>query len=186
MSEPEKDQHEVFRRDPGQLMKYVSRRVVVETTDGACHSGWVYTVDPVSSTFVLLHYKSIDEVEETLDRATHAELIFGHVICSIHVLDEDDSTHRADMDALFKPVNQIEIIGVEEMTARCEYLRLWLAKNRVPVERADGRPNVLTVGGDVLTIEPPYNADCCMSTNEIILARVQALIKSMPCDTSSQ
>jgi len=139
----------------------------------------------VSSTFVLFHYKSDVDGNESLDRANQAEFVFGHAIGSIQVLDEEDNCiHRAEMDALFKPMHETESIGVEEMVARCEHLRQWLSMNRVPVERADGRPDVLAIGGDVLTIEPPYNADCCVSTNEIILARVQSLIKSMPCTTS--
>ena len=51
------DQHAIFRRDPDELVQYVHCLVRITTTDRKLHTGWVYTVDPVSSTFVLLQYK---------------------------------------------------------------------------------------------------------------------------------
>ena len=33
---------------------------------------------------------------------------------------------------------------------------------------------------DALYIEPPYSVESCRSTNEIVLGRVQGLIKNMP------
>ena len=172
--------HEIFRRDPKELMQYVHHRVCLTTVDGGCHTGWVYTVDPVSSTFVLLQYEADGISDESLSRANHAELVLGHAIRSVEMLAGDVNLHRTDMEALFKPPAEMQSVSAEEMSSRCERLRQWLIQNRVPVERAVARPEVLTIGGDVLIIEPPYNIECCLSTNEIILARVQSLVRNMP------
>lgn len=173
------DQHEIFRRDPAELIQYVHCRVKVATIDGKQHIGWVYTIDPVSSTIVLMQY-IIDINTKQLTRTNHAELILGHAVRSIEVLERGDLVLQADMDAMFKFSGNANAICGEEMARRCERLQQWLEQNRVPVGKAENRPDVLTIGGDVLTIEPPYSVDSCLSTNEIILSRVQSLIKSMP------
>jgi gem associated protein 6 len=53
-----------------------------------------------------------------------------------------------------------------------------LLKNRLPVEINGELLNV----AEALVIQPPYGSENCVSTNEIILGKIQGLIKNMPAD----
>ena len=172
--------HEIFKRDPAELMHYVHKRVVITTVDGVIHRGHVYTIDPVSSTFVLLMCKNKtvginDHVQDT----QHVEFVLGHAVQSIDILDDDGTDHSAHVDLLFKSANNVSFTE-EELHKRRERLRSWLSENRFPVEIKESQPDIVSVGGDVLLIQPPYFPENCLSTNEIILSRVQSLIERMP------
>jgi len=174
------DKHEIFKRDPAELMQYVHKRVVIRTVDNVKHSGHVYTVDPVSFTFVLLTYeKEVTAAGDYVPKTQRAELVLGHAIKCIDILDDDGIDHSAHMDLLFKPDSHISLTK-EELCRRREMLRSWLTENRFPVEIAESQPDVISVGGDILLIQPPYYPENCLSTNEIILSRIQSLIARMP------
>jgi len=173
------DKHEIFQRDPAELMKYVHKRVVIRTVDGAAHTGHVYTIDPVSFTFVLLTYENeATTTNNILPKTQHAELVLGHAVRSIDIID-DGTDHSAHMDLLFKTDSNVTLTE-EELRRRRERLRSWLAENRFPVEIKESQPDVVSVGGDILLIQPPYYPENCLSTNEIILSRIQSLIAQMP------
>jgi len=173
------DKHEIFKRDPAELMQYVNKCVVIKTVDGATHSGHVYTIDPVSFTFVLLTYENeVATTNDCLPRTQHAELVLGHAVQSIDVVG-DGKDHTADMDLLFKSADSITLTE-EELHRRRERLLSWLAENRFPVTITESRPDIISVGGDILLIQPPYYPENCLSTNEIILSRIQSLIERMP------
>ena len=53
----------------------------------------------------------------------------------------------------------------------------WLASNRLQARIEDA---VITVMGGVAFIDYPYSPQACRSSNEIVLARVQQLLRSMP------
>jgi len=172
--------HEIFKRDPADLMQYVHKYVIIKTVDGATHSGHVYTIDPVSFTFVLLKYEDEEKsTNQCLTKAQHAELVLGHAVQSINVLADDGIDHSADMDLMFKSSSNLTLTK-EELHKRQERLRLWLLENRFPVEITESQPDIISVGGDVLLIQPPYYPENCLSTNEIILSRIQSLIARMP------
>jgi len=171
------EKHEIFQRDPAALMQYVHKRVVIRTTDGAAHSGHVYTIDPVSFTFVLLTYE--DEITTTNRHLPHVELVLGHAVQSIDILDVDGVDYSSQMDKLFKSSRDVTLTK-DELCKRRDRLRLWLVENRFPVEIMESQPDVISVGGDILLIQPPYYPENCLSTNEIILSRIQSLIARMP------
>lgn len=50
-----------------------------------------------------------------------------------------------------------------------------LIENRFPVEEND---NILNIQG-IVSIEPPYDEEHCISTNEIVLLRIQQLISNI-------
>jgi len=174
------EKHEIFKRDPAELMQYVHKRVVITTVDGATHEGHVYTIDPVSSTFVLLTCGNKGAgTNDCLPDTQHVEFVLGHAVQNVDILDDDGTEHSSHMDLLFKSANSISFTE-EELHKRRERLRSWLSENRFPVEIKDSQPDVVSVGGDVLLIQPPYFPENCLSTNEIILSRVQSLIVQMP------
>lgn len=176
------DKHEIFKRDPAELMQYVHKRVVIRTADGANHTGHVYTIDPVSFTFVLLTYENEATTsvgsEACLPKTQHVELVLGHSVQSIGVID-DGIDHSSHMELLFKS-NSHMTLTEDQLCRRRDRLCSWLAENRFPAKIMESQPDTVSVGGDVLLIQPPYYPENCLSTNEIILSRVQSLISRMP------
>lgn len=164
--------HPIFHRDPANYMQYVYKQVCIQVKDGTSHTGHLYTVDPVSESMVLVRMSD--------GKLTELELVMGHAIEGIIVLEEDTEVCQDELDALFK-VDMHSKITPEELNKRKERLKSWLLKNLLPVEESTERSDVLNLS-DALYIEPPYGPENCCSTNEIILGRVQGLIKSMPKD----
>ena len=72
-------------------------------------------------------------------------------------------------------------LSEEDLQKKQFQLKCWLLKNRLPIEVGGAKGELLTLA-DALVIHPPYGADNCYSTNEIILGKIQGLIKNMPAD----
>ena len=157
--------------DPEEWMQYVYKKISVVTGDDKEHEGWVYTVDPVSQNFVLVQFAS--------DR-TQMSIVMQDAIIKTTVLAESNPSIKEKLDALFRPSAEVKL-SAEELKARKLKLKLWLEKNRLPVQVTGSQEEVLTIT-DALTIQPPYGVNDCHSTNEIILGRIQGLIKNMPED----
>lgn len=161
--------HPIFVTDPSEFMQHVYKQVWVKTVDDKDHVGWVYTVDPVSSTLCLVTF--------TADRPV-MEVIMGHAIRSLKVVNEDTEMQKQNLDELFRD-DKVDHLGPEELKERKETVRLWLLKHRLPVEVSKENHDELSIS-NALSIEPPYNPASCRSTNEIILGKIQGLLKSMP------
>ena len=166
----EKDLHPIFSRDPREWMDCVGQTVCVHGKDGHQYVGVVYTIDPVSESVVL--------VQETEEGRLHLDVIMGHCVEDLKVTGSASEELKARLDALFKPVADPNL-SPETICKRRNDLRSWLLKNRLPVQESPDNPDVLCIA-DALFIEPPYGADNCRSTNEIVLGRIQGLIKNMP------
>lgn len=167
----EEYRHPIFVRDPDEWMQYVYKKVRLVTDDLEEHEGWVYTVDPVSQNFVLVHFSG---------EHIQLSIIMHHSITKTTVLEDSSQSVKQRLDMLFRPKAEAEY-SAEELCMRKEMLKLWLERNRLPVEVTGSNGEVLTIS-NALMIQPPYRAEDCHSTNEIILARIQALIRSMPSD----
>ena len=169
--EKESELHPIFVHDPEEWMQYVYKKISVVTGDDKEHEGWVYTVDPVSQNFVLVQFAS--------DR-TQMSIVMQDAIIKTTVLAESNPSIKEKLDALFRPSAEVKL-SAEELKARKLKLKLWLEKNRLPVQVTGSQEEVLTIT-DALTIQPPYGVNDCHSTNEIILGHIQGLIKNMPED----
>lgn len=151
------------------------------TLDGQLHSGWVYTIDPVSQSVTLLQFTG----RQHDNKIKHVDVILGHFVQSIQVIDDNTEAHSSLMDALFKPAAcHTDNLSTVEMRRRRDRVKKYLADSRVPVELSTENGDVISVGG-VLFIHPPYTVDCCFSTNEIILGRIQKLLQGVPIDFSA-
>jgi len=166
------EQHPIFSKDPSHWMKCIGTSVEIVTRDGCYHTGSVYTVDPVSESIVLANIPA--DKSDTLNM----KIILGHAIRSWTPLSNDGPT--LNMDNLFKPkeLTNISSVKIKQLQER---LRSWLLKNRLPVNACTEDPSVLIVA-DILRIEAPYTAENCVCTNEIVLGRIQGLIKNMPVE----
>ena len=171
----EEQDHPIFLTDPSEWMNYVGKEVCVTVETGDSHTGWVYTVDPVSQSVALVRFNDTDN-----DDTVTLKVVMGHGIQSIVILDENSMKHKAELDALFKP-REVLTASPEELKNQQDRLKSWLLKNRIPVEVSGDNSELLFIS-DALTIEPPYTKDSCRSTNQIILGRVQGLISNMPND----
>jgi len=143
----------------------------VLTEDGLEHVGLVYTVDPVSESFILTNFD---------DGKLRVDIILGHTVSSVSVLNEDTDTYKQQLDRLFRP-QEVNSMTEEEVKQRQTAVRLWLLKNRLPAEVTGSQGENLTIA-EALVIQPPYGADNCVSDNEIILGKIQGLIQNMPAD----
>uniref|UniRef100_A0A0L8HKU4 AD domain-containing protein n=2 Tax=Octopus bimaculoides TaxID=37653 RepID=A0A0L8HKU4_OCTBM len=253
--------HPIFTQDPAHWMQYIYKKVRVHTGPNQEHVGHVYTVDPVTSSFILVRFpptavsdtatstvanetgtssssattpntttasdttaatevKASDISANTTSPASTPKtsvevcVIPGHAVVDVVVLQEDennggdsrsgdgpkDSDHeeiKARLDALFLNSKNSHLgfgdsgnIGIETnhlseeaLSEHKDKLKSWLLKNRLPVQEQkgqdDGKEKCLCVAGAV-TILPPYGPGNCCSTNEIILSRIQNLIRNMP------
>ncbi|XP_062589767.1 gem-associated protein 6-like [Saccostrea cucullata] len=163
--------HPIFKRDPEELMQYLNKQVSVLKEDGKEVTGWVYTIDPVSESFVLLSF---------MDDKTQLDIIMGPSVRQVSILDENSETYKKRIEALFRPP-EVQSLSEEELEKKKNTLKSWLLKNRLPVQVNGNNGERLSIS-DALFIEPPYEAENCRSTNEIILGRIQGLIKNMPSD----
>ncbi|XP_054263573.1 gem-associated protein 6-like [Macrosteles quadrilineatus] len=158
------DIHKMFTSDPIHFKSLVNNLVEVETKGGPLSTGILFTIDPVSETVVLL-----TQTGESLK----VNLIPSHNVKNIKVV---EATNVAKIpDNLFKE-DWAKHMSEEEIEKKRHALKDWLTKNTIPIVESDK----LLKLEDVLTIEPPYGPDQCSSNNEIVLSKIQELIKSMP------
>ncbi|KAK3870246.1 hypothetical protein Pcinc_024510 [Petrolisthes cinctipes] len=162
-------QHPVFANDPVYYYSLLNCYVVVQTTDGKEHTGWVHTVDPVSASVILVQFE---------DSGTGKEVTFvsGHNVSSVKILEKDrppgiDTT----INSLFRK-EQVKYSN-KELTAKREALCVWLSENRVPYTVKDDLSiEVLQAA----LIRQPYGAEDVQCMNEVVLDNVMKLVQRMP------
>lgn len=121
-------------------------------------------MDPVSASAALLTFS---------ETAASVRVVMGHAVEEVDVLREaDEDTAECLRAAILSPLHPS--LDPEELRRRKGNVRRWLQDNRVPVEEQGEQ---LTVAG-VLTITAPYRAEDCSSCNQIILDRIQRLIRT--------
>lgn len=169
------DLHPIFMRDPADWIKWVDHEVQVSTEDDEVHVGHVYTVDPVSESIVLINHADVSL--EASPRMS-LKLLMGASVTDVKLISDGTEAVKHRFNHLFRPAVDT-ILNDEELNRRKMNLKSWLEKNRLPVALGGTGWQYLTVA-DALTIQPPYTEDSCISTNEIVLSRIQGLIKNMP------
>lgn len=104
----------------------------------------------------------------------------GHAVRSVTADAEaelDGNGREQEMlERLFESPSASEAYSPELLEKRKDSLKQWLEKNHVPVAELGDAPSRLCVAG-ALTVEPPYRPEDCSCANEIILSRVQDLIR---------
>lgn len=113
---------------------------------------------------------------------TGLSFVMGHAVKDVDIIHASEvEEHCPDFDKIVRTRKACSYSD-EDLRRRKLELKTWLEKNRLQVTEKDGE--VLSVLG-VLSIEPPYEMDCCRCSNEIILDRIQRLIKNIPCISSN-
>lgn len=155
------------RKSPLDWETYVNKLVKVVAVEKHEYEGWVLTVDPVSASIVLATFP--ENEKGTLS------FIMGHAVQEVEILQEGDSDMKQRLARICAP-EEGQAYSPEELEKRKNALKTWLETNHIPVGEQGEQGRTLSVAG-VLTIDPPYGPEQCSSTNEIILSRVQDLVR---------
>lgn len=156
------------------LRKFTDKRSTIYFANKSKKVGWIHAIDPVTRTVVLE-----EENEGSKCDAMKLTFVSGHTISHV-VLEQDGfsgETPRHEITEFIGCDKSIEY-SEDELAKRRAELMEWLTLNRVPVssECSEGH-QVLSVMG-VLFVEPPYGPESCRCSNEIILDRIQKLIRA--------
>ncbi|KAM9313974.1 gem-associated protein 6-like [Pholidichthys leucotaenia] len=151
---------------PEQWFLFVHRHVKVRLKAGKLPEvcGWLTNVDPVTASLVL--------VTLTEDSGS-VRVVMGHAVQDVEVLGNADPETEERLQSAFT-ASTAPSPDPKELTRRKERVRSWLQENRVPVEEEGDE---LRVAGGVLTIGAPYGPEDCRCANQIILDRIQRLIR---------
>ncbi|NXP29522.1 GEMI6 protein, partial [Scytalopus superciliaris] len=155
------------RKSPLDWQTYVNKLVKVVAIEKHECEGWVLTVDPVSASIVLAAFLDNEDVS--------ISIVMGHAVQEVEILQEGDSEMEQRLSRLFAP-EESQAYSPEELEKRKNDLKSWLERNHIPVGEQGESGRTLCVAG-ALMIDPPYGPEQCSSSNEIILARVQALVQ---------
>lgn len=158
----------------GTLRKYTNKRSYIYLKNNSRKLGWVHSIDPVTRTVVL------EEQDEASTDDKELTFVLGHAISRV-VLESDANSSQGPRHGItdFIGDNKSNDYSEDELAKRRAELIEWLTLNRVAVTECSSEDSaaVLSVMG-VLYVEPPYDPECCRCSNEIILDRVQKLIKA--------
>nr|XP_002123595.1 gem-associated protein 6-like [Ciona intestinalis] len=142
-------------------LSFLHQKVEVKLLNGKTEIGWVYTVDPIGHSIVILKEQKLTT-------------IFGHSVKSVTIIETPTKEIKEKLENLLE---------FDQKTYKPEFLQqrrldvhTWFTKNRIPVEIIGEKLRV----ANVVDVGPPYNAESCSAPNEIILTRIQKLIGAMP------
>ncbi|XP_042247470.1 gem-associated protein 6 [Thunnus albacares] len=154
---------------PLQWIRYVNKQVKVKAGKDEELCGWLLTVDPVSASLVMVDFGEVG--------GASVRVVMGHAVQQVEVLQDADEETARRLQAVFTPPETRGLdLDPEQLRRRRDCVRRWLEKNRVPVQE-DGEQ--LMVAG-ALTLAAPYRPEDCSSSNQIILDRVQRLLRADP------
>ncbi|XP_071963932.1 gem-associated protein 6-like [Antedon mediterranea] len=153
---------------PCRFLELVYMEIELFDMNGKRYKGWVHTVDPVSKSIVLVEFGEVPAVQ----------VIMGHALKNLRILNADKTIKKKFLDSLFR-INNASGYTKDNLIKTKNAVRHWLEKNRIPVGLTGENGENLTVS-NALFIVAPYRPEDCISTNEIILDRVQALLRSRP------
>ncbi|KAF6734239.1 Gem-associated protein 6 [Oryzias melastigma] len=100
-------------------------------------------------------------------------VVMGHAVEEVELLQEAGGEMTAQLWALFEPSPSSSLDSTQTRRRRAAVCS-WLRKNRVPVEEAGEEVRV----AGALTIVAPYRPEDCSSSNQVILDRVQRLLRT--------
>ncbi|XP_028297281.1 gem-associated protein 6-like [Gouania willdenowi] len=154
---------------PQEWLQFVNKEVKVKAGNDDELRGWLHTVDPVSASLVLVTFGH---------QGASVVVLMGHAVRELQVLREADEVTSQQLRTCFLPHRKPRL-EPQEVKRRKAGLQRWLEENRLPVEEDGER---LVVGG-ALSVAPPYGPEDCESSNQIILLRIQSLIRDAQLHT---
>lgn len=165
VAQEEKDLHPVFKTDPHKLWNYVNKRVILSTSEGVSYEGYVYTIDPVTHSWVLFSCSNDEDTHKM-----NVVIVMNTSVTDVNVFDEECPSWVLDMMSQYGKIHEIDL-SASQIAERRDAVCRWFGANRIPVNKS---ADTLTIANGTVTIEPPYFPENCSSSNEIILCRWQS------------
>lgn len=146
----------------------------------SCCLGSFRLVDMIAEHLRLSCSVVLVNFSEETEGAAKVQVVMGHVVEEVEILQEADQKTTCRLQTCFMSPSAVagSQQDPEELARRRDRVRQWLEKNRIPVQEEGAE---LRVAG-VLTIAAPYRPSDCISSNQIILDRIQKLVGALKPD----
>uniref|UniRef100_A0A8C8DHR1 AD domain-containing protein n=1 Tax=Oryzias sinensis TaxID=183150 RepID=A0A8C8DHR1_9TELE len=102
-------------------------------------------------------------------------VVMGHAVEEVELLQDASGETGEHLWTFLNPTPPCSLDAKQTRRKRVAVCS-WLRKNRVPVEEVEEEVRV----AGVLTITAPYRSEDCSSSNQVILDRVQRLLRPRP------
>ena len=150
-----------------ELLNMLGKEVNFTFLDNTSLTGRVYTVDPETHNFIVMN--SMTTTLLPFSNITNFTIISG--------IKQPQEVLLSDLQGIDEEHFPQTVHHVT--STNCELLRKRLIhhldQHRVPCEV---KGDEVVIAG-VVVCKPPYNADSCASTNDIILGRIQSILKKL-------
>ena len=169
--------HRVFLNKPLDLLNSLHCKVTVSSVRGEKLTGGLLAVDPVTDTAVIVDLEDSEVgVNDGLGKFTVTVVPFVDWT-SLEIIDASQVYKERVRNVQVEQSQSCDMSEEAIATAR-ERVTNWLAKNGLTTAvRGDD-----LVIADAVILQPPFTADSCSATNEIILSRVQNILKCIPVE----
>lgn len=188
--------HEGFHFDVDTHAALIDARVLVECLDQRNYSGRVYTIDPLTQTFVSrdsinkkVDMYSVDSslvlIDETCNRV---HVVLRPDILQLKILDRHPSSTSPMKDPFFVSSSSSASLPSNEQRDPnatvgndLNSIRSFLSSKRIPFqERIEENESVtLLIQNGIVQICAPYRPENISGTNEIVLSRIKQLLKAI-------
>lgn len=151
-----------------QFYELIRSKVKIETVKGN-YSGYLLCLDPITLTLIIFN-----------DELNQIHLIFEHSVKSITKLNGNKTNQFKDInfqqfcDQFFNIKTNKNNISVENLKKRRQEVWNLLMKNNVPVVESS---NDSLIAAYNVTINPPYTANDCSSSNTIVLGKIKSILE---------
>ena len=165
-----------LRNDPKEIEALLNKKVLITCKSKTNYVGTVYTIDPVSLTFVIVS-SSDSENDSQLNRL---QFIISENITSVKVIDDNDedaqnlrSCMKTFINSFAGKSSKSNIMTEEEMTRRKKIMISWFNEKNIPVE--EKKSEVLIAG--TVRVKEPY--ECCLCPNDVLLSKFTQMIQQI-------
>lgn len=100
-------------------------------------------------------------------------VVMGHAVEEVELLQDAGGETGEHIWSFLNPTPPCSLDAKQTRRKRVAVCS-WLRKNRIPVEEVEEEVRV----AGVLTIKAPYRSEDCSSSNQVILDRVQRLLRA--------
>ena len=162
----------MFLNRPVDLLNSLHCKVAVSSARGYRVSGGLLAVDPVTDTAVIVDTDNSDAGDINNYPVTIVPLVRWD---DMEIVDSSEVYKELVRNIKFEQSDKCDM-SEEETEAARDKVTAWLAKNGLEavVKGSD------VVIADAVIMEAPFTAESCSATNEIILARVQDIVRRVP------
>ncbi|KAI8364800.1 uncharacterized protein BYT42DRAFT_590481 [Radiomyces spectabilis] len=145
-----------------QLQELLGCYVTISLANAETKEGFLYTVDPISGTFILYQ-----------PEAFQALMISQHAITSY----EFDQSKKIDLGIMDEALH-LPSFDDQWLTKRRNAVVNYLTQHRIPFRLVEGKASIQML--DSVYVEPPFVATSIIGDNALIRERVRQLMMEIP------